>query len=170
MKFKYSLLFTLLLLFGSGCDQSDDLTGIFTGKTWKLTEIRYVNGDLCKDYWTSSGRFNQEAYEISYKLKAIKNNFTLTFEGVEAGKKANGQYHGQATNVILSGYWSADGVHRTFNTSRQDAAETEKDVLGKAFVNAITNAESYVGDYNNLYIYFKEGQVKKYFLMHVVKE
>jgi hypothetical protein len=94
----------------------------------------------------------------------------LTFEGVEAGKKADGKYYGQATDAILSGYWSADGVHRTFKTSRHYVGGTEKDVLGKAFIHAIANAESYVGDYNNLYIYFKEGQVKKYFLMHVVKE
>lgn len=36
MKYKYLLLLLLMLPFVSGCNDSDDVNGIFTGKVWKL--------------------------------------------------------------------------------------------------------------------------------------
>jgi hypothetical protein len=169
MKFCYLSVFTLFFSFFVGCNQNDDLKGIFMGKTWKLTEIRYDNGDLCKDYWvTASGGFDQEAFDISYRQKAVRECFTLIFSGVESNGKARGQYVGKATSVALLGNWSANGESRTFQTSYQNM-EADKDVLGKAFANAIKNAEFYSGDYDNLTIYFKEGQMRKSLLMHVLK-
>jgi hypothetical protein len=90
------------------------------------------------------------------------------FSGMEIDGKVNGQYTGRATNITISGNWYADGKSKTFQTSKQNT-ENDSDVLGRAFANAIRNAESYSGDYNNLTIYFKEGQVKKYLLMHILK-
>ncbi|KAA6323112.1 hypothetical protein EZS27_027417 [termite gut metagenome] len=169
MRFSYLSVFALFFSFFVGCNQTDDLKGIFMGKTWKLTEICYDNGDLCKDYWvTASGGFDQEAFAISYKQKAVKECFTLILSGMENDGKVSGQYRGRAATVELSGNWSADGQSRAFRTSYQ-SAEMDKDVLGRAFVNAIKNAEFYSGDYDNLTIYFKEGQVRKYLLMHVLK-
>ncbi|KAA6346627.1 hypothetical protein EZS27_005872 [termite gut metagenome] len=169
MRFSYLPVFALLFPFFVGCNQTDDLKGIFMGKTWKLTEIRYDNGSLCRDYWvTASGGFDQEAFDSSYKQKDARECFTLILSGVESDGKASGQYVGRATNVALSGNWSAGGESRTFQTSNQ-SVETDKDVLGRAFANAIKNAEFYSGDYNNLTIYFKESQVRKYLLMHVSK-
>jgi hypothetical protein len=169
MRFAYLWVFALFFLFFAGCNQTDDLKRIFIGKTWKLTEIRYDNGDLCKDYWmTASGGFDQEAFEVSYKQKAVRESFTLILSGVESKGKASGQYVGRAANVALSGNWFADGESRAFQTFYQ-SMETDKDVLGRAFANAIKNAEFYRGDYDNLTIYFKEGQRRKYLLMHVLK-
>jgi hypothetical protein len=169
MRFSYLPVLALFFSFFVGCNQTDDLKGILIGKTWKLTEIRYDNGSLCRDYWAiASGGFDQEAFDVSYKQKAVRECFTLIFSGVDSGGKASGQYMGKATNATLSGNWSADGKSRAFQTSYQ-SAEMDKDVLGKAFANAIKNAEFYSGDYNNLTVYFKEGQVKKYLLMHVLK-
>ncbi|KAA6331873.1 hypothetical protein EZS27_019567 [termite gut metagenome] len=169
MKFSYLSVFALFFSLFVSCNQTDDLKGIFMGKTWKLTEIRYDNGDLCKDYWvTVSGGFDRESFDISYKQKAVRECFTLIFSGVDSGGKASGQYKGRATNVDLSGNWSVDSESRAFQTSYQNA-EMDKDVLGRAFANAIKNAEFYSGDYDNLTVYFKEGQVRKYLLMHVLK-
>jgi hypothetical protein len=169
MKFCYLSEFALFFSFVVGCSQTDDLKGIFMGKTWKLTEIRYDNGDLCTDYWvTASGGFDQEAFDISYKQKAVRECFTLILSGVESGKKVSGQYVGKATNAALLGIWSANSESKAFQTFDR-SVETDKDVLGKAFAHAIKNAEFYSGDYNNLTIYFKEGQRKKFLLMHVLK-
>ncbi|KAA6350574.1 hypothetical protein EZS27_002057 [termite gut metagenome] len=165
---KLRLLSVYILFAFASCNQTDDLNGIFTGKTWKLTEIRYGNGDFCRDYWTTSGGFNNEAFDASYKLIEVRDCFTVMFSGMEIDGKVNGQYTGRATNITLSGNWYADGKSKTFQTSKQNT-ENDSDVLGRAFANAIRNAESYSGDYNNLTIYFKEGQVKKYLLMHILK-
>ncbi|KAA6330707.1 hypothetical protein EZS27_020622 [termite gut metagenome] len=142
MRLGYLWVFVLFFSFFVGCNQTDDLKGIFMGKTWKLTEICYDNGDLCKDYCViASGGFDQEAFDISYKQKAARECFILILSGVESGEKASGQYMRRATNVVFSGNWSVDGKSRAFQTSYQ-SAETDKDVLGRAFVNAIKNAES----------------------------
>ncbi|KAA6347022.1 hypothetical protein EZS27_005496 [termite gut metagenome] len=165
---KFRLLSICMLFAFASCKQTDDINGIFTGKTWKLTEIRYDNGELCRDYWTTPVGFNQEAFDASYRLKALTDCFTLSFSGIEVNGKVNGQYTGKATNVVLSGDWYADGESKTFHTSGQ-STENDNDILGRAFANAIKNAESYSGDYNNLTVYFKEGQIKKYLLMHILK-
>ncbi|KAA6333634.1 hypothetical protein EZS27_017974 [termite gut metagenome] len=165
---KLRLLSVYILFAFASCNQTDDLNGIFTGKTWKLTEIRYDNGELCRDYWTAPSGFNQEAFDTSYKLKEVKDCFTVTFSGMGTDGKANGQYTGRATSITLSGNWYADAKSKTFQTSKQ-STENDNDVLGRAFANAIKNAESYSGDYNNLTIYFKEGQVRKYLLMHILR-
>ena len=43
MKYKYLLLLLLMLPFVCGCNDSDDVSGIFTGKVWKLTYITKKN-------------------------------------------------------------------------------------------------------------------------------
>ena len=43
MKYKYLLLLLLMLPFVCGCNDSDDVNGIFTGKVWKLTYITKKN-------------------------------------------------------------------------------------------------------------------------------
>lgn len=169
MKLNY-LLLLLFIPFLTACDRSDDLMGIFTGKTWKLTEVRYDNDKLYKEYWLSTdGKFNQDAYDNSIKLKAVKGNFTLVFTGIEVDQKLEGQYNGKATNETLSGNCYIDGKKKTFQTSNNKESN-DNDILGKAFARAIANAESYEGDFNNLRIYFKEGQVKKYLLMHIERD
>ena len=42
----------LLLPMFSGCNDTDDVAGIFTGKTWKLTYITKANGQCRRRYNT----------------------------------------------------------------------------------------------------------------------
>lgn len=51
MKYKYLLLLLLMLPFVSGCNDSDDVNGIFTGKVWKLTYITKKNEHKPYDFW-----------------------------------------------------------------------------------------------------------------------
>ena len=162
-RLKYIVLLTLLLPFFSSCDETDDITGIFTDKTWKLTEIFYEDGKLCLDYWTS-----EDLRLESYKLKAEKGNFVLTFEGIDTDGAIKGNYAGRAVGVTLSGSWTADGESRVFSTDQKTT--TDKDVLGTAFIEGLSNAYAYKGDYDNLRIYFKRGTTKRYMLFHVEKQ
>ena len=54
MKYKYLLLLLLMLPFVSGCNDSDDVNGIFTGKVWKLTYITKKNEHKPYDFWAVS--------------------------------------------------------------------------------------------------------------------
>ena len=63
----------LLLPLFSGCNDSDDVAAIFTGKTWKLTYITLKDGNKMIDLWGGDEKKAQASYE---KLEAA-GNFTL---------------------------------------------------------------------------------------------
>ena len=75
------LMFSLLPLL-SGCDNEDDVIGIFTGKTWKLSRLtnKGSNAQFYPNLWNN----NEEEMKKSLdKLYNQKNTFTLNFEGTE---------------------------------------------------------------------------------------
>ncbi|WP_321332831.1 DUF4847 family protein [uncultured Bacteroides sp.] len=172
MKYNYKhLLFLIFMLpVFSGCNDTDDVVRIFTGKTWKLTGIYLTSNDKeCEDYWTnSSGEYNENAYKASQELRAAAGNCVVTFSGVLTGNTISGNFSGKCISTSLNGTWRADGESRSFNASTTNPG-SESDVLGKAYIDAWGTAQSYSGDQNNLYIYFKDGQTKKYLLFHVQK-
>jgi len=159
MKLKYILLLFLLLPTLSACDQTDDVLDIFTGKTWKLTNIFDSKGRVCiDDYFIG---VSEKVKEESIKLWDKKDNFTLGFTGVEADGKAKGEYIGRGAHTTFSGKWEADGKSNAFSTNQGDPSGSE-DLLAKVFINAIKNAYKYQGDTNgNLTIYFKEEKSNK---------
>ncbi|NDV59271.1 DUF4847 family protein [Bacteroides sp. 519] len=165
------LLFFAITLSGllfSSCNESDDISGIFLDKQWKLTRILIDNGSskspIATHYWNG----NEEAMKKSNELLNQKGNFVIQFAGFEENNKITGKnatYSGRATTVAISGNWSVDGESNTFSTTQQSVSDG--DVLGTAFINALKNAYKYTGDYNNLQIYFKEGKDKYYLLLRV---
>lgn len=151
----------------SGCEQTDDVAGIFTNKTWKLTMI-YRDGDgskpaLAADYWGG----DEEARDQSISKLEKEGTFTITFEGLESDGVIKGTYTGFVTNASISANWEANGKTNAFTTTQGD--KSDNDALGRAFINALKNAYRYEGDYNNLSIYFKEGAQKKYLLFRKEK-
>ena len=62
MKYKYLLLLLLMLPFVSGCNDSDDVNGIFTGKVWKLTYITKKNEHKPYDFWGDKDKYEQSVY------------------------------------------------------------------------------------------------------------
>lgn len=170
MKNKWLLLFVLLLPLFSGCNDTDDVQKIFTGKTWKLSVIKFAGSDKeCKDYWlNANGTFNQESFEQSNKRLMEADTFTLTFSGTTKEDEISGKANGKAYTITISEVnWKANGVNNDFSIAVK--ATNDKDVLGTAFLKALANATSYSGDENNLYIYFTEGQQNKYLAFHVAK-
>jgi hypothetical protein len=160
-------LWTLLLLpLMSGCNNTDDVKKIFTQKNWKLSVIIYDSGsktEQCKDYWSSDKEFN-----TSNELVTKSGTFTLRFEGnLVEGDMISGNVTGKAAGTDIQTTWSANGNTRKFSTGVK--ATTDTDILGTVFLRALSNATAYSGDENNLYIYFKEGQSKRFMLFRVVE-
>lgn len=168
MRLKYILPLLLLLPVLSACNQTDDVIEIFTGKTWKLTGIYYDNKskpEPCLDYWN-----NDEAWKTSNKLLNKAGNFTIRFTGIENGNRGEGEYEGYATNSGIKGKWVANGDNNAFQITEQGGPGGSEDVLAKAFINGLINANKYGGDTNNLRIYFEDKgkNDRRYLMFHVV--
>ncbi|MDR0988727.1 MAG: DUF4847 domain-containing protein [Prevotellaceae bacterium] len=145
------LLAALLLLLG--CNNEDDVVGIFTEKTWKLTFIALEGHTDRFDFWEG----NAQAEKNSMKLLEATGNFNLSFQGATSGKSISGAYNGKGVLGNLTGTWSADGHAHSFSMAVR-ASTPENDIFAKAFVGGLATAFRYEGDYNNLYIYYRNGQ------------
>ena len=134
----------LLLPLFSGCNDSDDLQGIFTGKTWKLT---YIN---LKDKGGWMNRFSEKSIKI---LNENQESYTITFTGTEEDNRiSNGAVKGRIITADLTGTWSANGKNNEFHASVTNV--NENDDLAKEFIKGLNNASSYIGDDNGLFLYY----------------
>lgn len=169
MRFKSIIGLMLLLPFLMGCNTSDDVLDIFTGKTWKLTVISDSKGKTdWHDYWGG----DDAARQASMKLLDGENNFTITFAGVELESgNIEGTYGGRGVNDVLSGKWTANGKSNSFTTSDQATPGAKDNILEKAFIYALINAYKYEGDTNGyLKIYFKDEGYDRYLMFNVLKK
>lgn len=57
MKYKYLLLLFLMFFFVSGCNDLDDVNGIFIGKVWKLMYIIKKNEYKFYDFWGDKDKY-----------------------------------------------------------------------------------------------------------------
>lgn len=154
----YRLLLLLLPLTLGGCSDDDDVLEIFTGKTWKLSYISAEGNHKWIDLWGN----NDAAYQNSMKLLEAEGTFTLGFAGSEAVEgTSGGTLNGQGVNLKFTGTWRADGDSRKLILSLQTSGN-DSDVLVKAFLSGLQNAFRYEGDSQNLFIYYKEGQVTRF--------
>lgn len=151
MKYKYLLLLLLMLPFVSACDTSDDVLGIFTGKTWKLTYITKAGDHQPYDFWN-----DQAKLEESMKTIRKEGAFTVNFTGSEINKVISGAFNGKIIAAPFSGKWTANGESGEFSTSSIEGSESDPLALGKKFIEGIRNAKSYRGDYNNLFLFYKD--------------
>lgn len=134
----------LLLPLFSGCNDSDDLQGIFTGKTWKLT---YIN---LKDKGGWMNGFSEKSIKI---LSENQESYTITFTGTEEDNRiSNGAIKGRIITADLTGTWSANGKNNEFHASVTNV--NENDDLAKEFIKGLNNASSYIGDDNGLFLYY----------------
>ena len=134
----------LLLPLFSGCNDSDDLQGIFTGKTWKLT---YIN---LKDKGGWMNGFSEKRIKI---WNENQESYTITFtETEEDNRISNGAVKGRIITAELTGTWSANGKNNEFHASVTNV--NENDDLAKEFIKGLNNASSYIGDDNGLFLYY----------------
>lgn len=158
--FTYKALWLLLLLpLFSGCNDSDDLQSIFTGKTWRLSYINY------KDQGGMMEGFDEKSMKI---FNENKEAYTITFTGTEEGNRISGSISGRIITSDIKGTWSANGKSNEFHANIGDAIGP--DDLSKKFVEGLKNASSYTGDEKNLFLYYKpSGSQQTYVLAFHVK-
>lgn len=154
---RYLVLLLTLLPLVSSCNDEDDVESIFTSKTWKMTFIAVEGQTKQFDFWNGDDKARLSSMEKLGK----EGNFTLTFEGKADSEVISGTFTGQGINSSVSGSWNANGETNALTIS-VSKSPTESDVLGKAFLNGLKNAQRYEGDVNNLYIYYKDGQTTKF--------
>ena len=170
-KAKYILLLLAALIGLAGCNETDDVEAIFTGKTWKLTVIKFKrNNKECRDYWVdgTTGNFNEEAFKLSNKRIAVNGAFEITFSGTTTGDDISGKSYGKGYKTSFTNSpWRANGRSNDFSVAIKKTVD--EDPLATAFLKALSTATSYGGNDSNLYLYFTEGQQEKYMLFHVTK-
>ena len=108
----------LLLPMFSGCNDTDDVAGIFTGKTWKLTYITKANGHG----WYNFPDIADESNVMEYING--KKTFMLVFSGSVEDDIIQGTFTGSGA-INTNGTWSAKGGKR--NSYRQQRPYRRKD-------------------------------------------
>lgn len=157
MKKSFCKLVGLLLLLPlfAGCNDTDDVAAIFTGKTWKLNYITEDGKHEMFDFWETEAARKQSMNELNNN----KGTYNINFEGVAEGDNISGMLKGTLiSNSSLEGSWSANGKSNEFRAS-VSAANTGGDVLAKNFLEGLNAATSYEGDTNgNLFLIYQSGQ------------
>lgn len=161
MKVRYLLYILLILPFLSGCSDEDDVLGIFTKHPWRLTDV-FEKGKP-KHPTTSTLLWSSERDYNAY-IKALENpdNFIVDFEGIEGDGNVYGNINGYATSSSISGEW------KVIKNSREmsNKVSSRDNGTGKILIEALNNAHSYDGDYNNLRIHFKKNNQEFFLLFH----
>lgn len=139
----------LLLPLFAGCNDSDDVAAIFTGKTWKLNYITVDGGHEMFGFWENEAQEKKSIEELK------KNGtYNVVFEGVAEGNTISGKISGTIiTSYSLDGSWKANGKNNDFSASVK--GNDGGDRLAKNFLEGLNNATSYEGDNKNLYLLYK---------------
>ena len=155
MKTVYRIIGLFLLLpLLSGCNDSDDVAAIFTGKTWKLNMISKDGEGKMYDFWGG----NEEKKEESIQKLQRGGTFTVKFEGTVEGDLIQGQVSGTTVTQPMSGQWSANGKTHEFKSGV--TGKDESDPLARSFLEGLNSATSYDGDSQNLYLIYEKQGVK----------
>lgn len=152
MKNKWFILLMLLLPLVSGCNDTDDVQKIFTGKTWKLNYITTKNGHEMYNFWGNDGAAAAARIE-SIKLLSNSNTYLVNFSGATTDDIIKGSISGNVITSSLNGTWSANAKSKDFKASVSSGKET--DILAKKFIEILNQADSYTGDANNLYLHYE---------------
>ncbi|WP_294562421.1 DUF4847 family protein [uncultured Bacteroides sp.] len=157
MKKSFCKLVGLLLLLPlfTGCNDTDDVAAIFTGKTWKLNYITEDGKHDMFDFWESEAARKKSIDE----LDNYTGTYNIYFEGAAEGEIINGSLRGTLVRACsLEGTWGANGKNNDFQAN-VTAGNYGTDALAKNFLEGLNTATSYEGDTNgNLFILYKSGQ------------
>lgn len=145
----------LLLPLFSGCNDSDDVAAIFTGKTWKLNYIAIDGEHTMYPFWE-----NESQKKTIYESLQKGNSYTIRFEGSVEGDLLSGTIKGNVILLPFQGTFSANGKDNKFQASitGEHNNDTKSNPLAKEFLDGLKTATSYEGDTNNLYLLYKSGQ------------
>lgn len=152
-RYMIMVLCCLLIPVLSGCNDTDDVQKIFTGKTWKMTNI--TRGKKDQGRWFSFPGVTEKDYE-SYNPTTGSRAFRLSFEGTTLDDVISGKFSSVTpTSVTMNGTWNANARSNAFHANIEKSASSSGDALGKFIIEAIQNATSYEGDEFNLFLYYE---------------
>lgn len=146
----------LLLPLFSGCNDSDDVAAIFTGKTWKLNYITVDGGHEMFGFWENAS------------IEELNKNgtYNIVFDGTVDGDVINGNIKGSViATSTFEGKWNANAKNNSFKATVTTAGSYGNDRLAKNFIEGLNTATSYEGDSNNLYLLYKPASGKQTFRM-----
>ena len=140
----------LLLPMFSGCNDTDDVAGIFTGKTWKLTYITKANGHG----WYNFPDIADESNVMEYING--KKTFMLVFSGSVEDDIIQGTFTGSGA-INTNGTWSANCKNQEFGMKVEKGTPIDsKDRIAEKILEGMRKANSYKGsDSRNLYLYYQ---------------
>lgn len=166
MKYRYLIFLIALLPVLCGCNDSDDVMKIFTGKTWKLTYITKKNDHKPFDFWENP----ETTRKAQQYIESTAGAFTVTFQGISKENSVKGTLAGQLKLKNLSGNWYADGESQAFSTSQLSGSEKDEYGIANKFMDGLSKAKSYSGNTDNLYLYYKDDAGRDLCLVfHVAK-
>lgn len=137
-KYSLFLIITLIVTLLSGCNNSEDVKQLITGKTWRLSCYYYKNGNTAIDRYPNANKI----------LMDNMDGFYLTFY-------ENNTFSGKGAKCSFSGTWRGDGKNNDFSMNINQLSGAESETIAIDFINAVKGVVSYKSDYNNLELYYK---------------
>lgn len=127
-------LFCVLFFLFAGCNEEDDIEGIFIERTWYVSSFLDAEG-LPENIDDQVLANNRDSYRIVFSPET---------------------FNAQAGSYVFSGRWTVDGKSQTIQfTMNSGTAGTDE--LSRALINRLENAVRYEGSYTFLRIYTEAG-------------
>lgn len=127
-------LFCVLFSLFAGCNEEDDIEGIFIERTWYVSSFLDAEG-LPENIDDQVLANNRNSYRIVFSPET---------------------FNAQAGSYVFSGRWTVDGKSQTIQfTMNSGTAGTDE--LSRALINRLENAVRYEGSYTFLRIYTEAG-------------
>lgn len=134
--FRLSLVCLLLPLL-AGCNDEDDISGIFVERTWYVTELYNADG-------RTSSLDEAQHQQLGYRRDAYRISFTPE------------TFNAQAGSTTLTGTWTVDGSNQTIRF-HFDRPVTGEDAISRIMIKYLEEAVRYEGSYIYLRIYTEAG-------------
>ena len=133
---KLSLCCLMLSLF-AGCNNEDDINGIFIERTWYVTNLFEADG--------KTPALDEEQHK---EILNNPGNYRIAFTPET--------FNAQAGDCVFSGQWSVDGKNQSIRFT-MDTGTSGTDPISIMLIKVLEDAVRYEGSYTFLRIYTKEG-------------
>ena len=150
------ILFISIVTAITSCNNTDNLSAIFTDNPKKMTMIFEKNGTNRIPITAKWGEEGIECLETAKKDE----NYILTYTGVEEDGTIAGRFEFKLVKITLKGKWGADGKKNTMWVEYDHPAMDPSkgtDRLEKEIIRTFVNIKKYSGDKNSQSLYYKEG-------------
>lgn len=138
---KKSILFLITFLIVtllSGCNDTENVKELVTGKHWRLISFYDKNGNKILDRYPDANKI----------FIANPDGFYLSFAD-------DNTFKGKGAKCSFSGTWRGDGKSNFFSMNITQMSGSETDLVAIDFISAVKETTVYKSGYNNLSLYYK---------------